>query len=116
MILANKMNSIYKYGPRCSAPDAYQCGSKLFISLWIHYFLCASSSYVSYFKVVHIVLKYACMCVCACRELQKYKRTIYYTPWSRVGTFAIGLLLGYELHLTGGNYKMKKVSYPEIKV
>lgn len=56
------------------------------------------------------------VCVCVCRELQKYKRSIYYTPWSRVGTFAIGLLLGYELHLTGGNYKMKKVSYQEIKV
>ena len=34
---------------------------------------------------------------------------IYTKPWCRVGPYAVGLILGYILHVTRGKYTMTKV-------
>ena len=45
-----------------------------------------------------------------CRaNLAEYMTTVYYKPWCRVGPYAVGLILGYILHVTRGKYTMTKV-------
>ena len=34
---------------------------------------------------------------------------VYIKPWCRVGPYAVGLILGYILHVTRGKYTMTKV-------
>ena len=39
----------------------------------------------------------------------KYMSDVYDKPWCRIGPYAVGLILGYILHVTRGKYTMTKV-------